>query len=339
MDVGGAERFTYNLALSMSETGIKVFILSGGGIFVDNLTDGNIVPINCCFAKSSSLYNLIKLRRVLKDLIAFYNFDLIHCQHRIFVPIVKSLHCESKIIYTANNLFMDIFQKVLTPDIAVAPSPIIEYNLRNSLNIPQSRILRINYGVRVNADLTVKSKVGISTIGYAGRLIKKKGVFRLLKIFKNISRQYPSLKLRIVGDGPLKSEINRYLNNNRLINNVRLIHKTTDTERIYENIDVLVLPTQLNEGLPVSILEAAGKGILVIASRTGAIMDVIENNKTGYLIKNFDSDLESVLVRLINNPESISNIIVAAHKKVLEHFNLRDMTSAYKQLYASLCSD
>src|SRR3989304_6716462 len=101
MNVGGAERFTFNLCRYFSDKVKKITVFSSGGIFADELNKTRVKCINSSFAKSK---NLPAIRSELKQIITEKDFDIIHVQHRIFLPLLMTLNTGSaKIIYTANN--------------------------------------------------------------------------------------------------------------------------------------------------------------------------------------------------------------------------------------------
>ena len=124
-------------------------------------------------------------------------------------------------------------------------------------------------------------------IGYIGRLSKEKGIEQFLHSIPELIKINPNIKFLICGDGILKDEIGIYIKKNNLDKNVMLIPWISHEEvpAYLNKLKLLVLPS-FTEGLPNIILEAMACGTPVLATGTGAILDIIENKKTGFILKN-----------------------------------------------------
>ena len=124
-------------------------------------------------------------------------------------------------------------------------------------------------------------------IGYIGRLSKEKGVEEFLTSIPELIKINSDLKFMICGDGSLKDEIKIFIEKNNLNNKVKLLPWIAH-ERVpdYLNqLQLLVLPSH-TEGLPNIILEAMACGTPVLTTGAGAILDVIEDRKTGFILEN-----------------------------------------------------
>jgi glycosyltransferase involved in cell wall biosynthesis len=333
MDVGGAERFTLDLAIYMKRNGYGVTILSSGGIFVNALTDNGINHVEVKEASQSNLKAIMKIRRDIKLIINNSKIDIIHCQHRIFVPIVKSLnYFPAKIVYTANNYFDDIYQKLLLPDYAIGISETIEKNLQDTLIVKPNKIMRINYGVRVNNE-----NVSTSFGGFVGRFIKEKGILEILDSLLELKNLRYALKFNFIGDGPLKETIKIFIQKNGLENFAKIIEPSIDINKIYENIDILLLPSKMDEGLPISILEAMARKKLVIATSKGGIKDVLEDEVTGIVLNKVSSnDILEILTTICDHPDQIEKIVDNANRIIQKNCNFDQMLNSYNHLYCTL---
>jgi glycosyltransferase involved in cell wall biosynthesis len=330
MDVGGAERFTFNLARYFAGRTDGVTVASTGGIFVDELGKYGVKHI--ALKNHPSIINIIPLYLELSRITRENNYTIIHCQHRIFTFILQFMRKRKFILfYTANNVFNDLLQRTIIPDFAAAASHSIKLNLSHTTFLSESRIKQINYGV----DIPDKKKLinKIITIGFLGRLIKEKGIFKLLEAVKILSGEDIIFRVIIRGKGETE-EIITYINSNKLENIVNLARVSYDEEEIYKGIDVLVLPTKLNEGLPISILEAAARGILVVSTKAGGIEDFIEHGKTGIILESTTPEKLAVAIKeIIERYDSYSGIIENARLKVKQDFSIGQMTTEYEKLY------
>jgi len=114
---------------------------------------------------------------------------------------------------------------------------------------------------------------------FLGRLSEEKGLPTLLQAWTNL---HPSFVLRIIGDGPLQTEIRNKVSNASLSNvclDGRLPRK--ESLRILQGAKVLILPSTCYENCPMTIAEAYACGTPVVASRLGAMHEIVQDGRTG----------------------------------------------------------
>jgi glycosyltransferase involved in cell wall biosynthesis len=113
---------------------------------------------------------------------------------------------------------------------------------------------------------------------FVGRLMKSKGVLGLLEA----SRQLLTIPLHIIGDGPCREQIESELNTCKLPSvNYRGRLPREETLAAMKNARFLVFPSEWYEGFPVTIAEAFACGVPVVASRLGAMQEIIADGVTG----------------------------------------------------------
>jgi glycosyltransferase involved in cell wall biosynthesis len=165
-----------------------------------------------------------------------------------------------------------------------------------------------------------------------------KGIFNLLKAVAILSEDKTDFRLIIRGKGETE-EIIKYINLKKLNSMVKLAEVSDNEETIYHGIDVLVLPTKMNEGMPISILEAAARGILVVSTNAGGIGDFIEDEITGIILKSTEPEkLALTLKEIICSYDNFAGIIENARIKVKKDFSLDQMISKYEMLYTESIS-
>lgn len=113
-------------------------------------------------------------------------------------------------------------------------------------------------------------------IGHVGRLVKPKNHKYLIKIFKEYNEKNRDSKLLLVGDGNLRKKIEKQVKAYKLEKNVIFMGNRNDTYKMYNAMDVFVFPS-LNEGLPLTLIEAQSAGLNIFASNN--ITDTV--NVTG----------------------------------------------------------
>ncbi len=120
-------------------------------------------------------------------------------------------------------------------------------------------------------------------IVYAARLERNKGVLNLIKAIEIIRQKIPEIKACIIGDGPMRAEIENYIREHRLENNIELtgwLAGPQDVARRLNQSRIFVNPA-FNEGGPRVALEAMACGIPVITTKVGIMLDIIKDGENG----------------------------------------------------------
>src|SRR5262249_8400869 len=118
-----------------------------------------------------------------------------------------------------------------------------------------------------------------------------------------------------------------------LQSNVLLAGRRTDISEVYAAIDLFVLPS-LNEGLPMTVLEAMAAGKPIIATRVGAIPSVIRDGQTGLLVAPRDPEgLRDAIALLLEDPHLGKSLGERARGWALQHYTSDAMAGKYLQMY------
>jgi len=109
-----------------------------------------------------------------------------------------------------------------------------------------------------------------------------------------------------------------------------------DMPQVYASIDLLVLPS-LCEAMPMCVLEAMAAGKPVIATRVGAVPQLIDRDETGVLIEPGDvAGLSSAVLQLLENPERARCLGAKGRARTIERFSADSMARQYLQLYSEI---
>jgi len=122
---------------------------------------------------------------------------------------------------------------------------------------------------------------------FVGRLSEEKGIHTLLKAWGNLR----SIPLKVIGDGPLMDEMVSFIKKSEL-QAIDLIGKRCHQAvvTLMKGARFLVFPSEWYEGFPMTLVEAFACGLPVIASRLGAMSEVIEDGRTGLHFNSGDHD-------------------------------------------------
>jgi glycosyltransferase involved in cell wall biosynthesis len=174
---------------------------------------------------------------------------------------------------------------------------------------------------------------GSKVIGMVARLDLQKGFEYLLRAARELCGTFPALKVVLVGEGPDRQAIENLIHRFGLQSNVVLTGQHSDMPAIYAAMDIFILPS-LNEGLPMTILEAMAASKPVIATRVGAIPSVIKDGETGLLVNPEDiNGLRNALARLLADSDLCRRIGAAGHDWVSRNYTSEAMAMKYRQMY------
>jgi glycosyltransferase involved in cell wall biosynthesis len=172
---------------------------------------------------------------------------------------------------------------------------------------------------------------------YAGRLVPIKRVDRAIRAVAAARRNGVRARLAVVGDGPLRVDLDALRASLGLGDSVRFVGYRQDLEEVIAAADVAVL-TSDNEGTPVFLIEAAAGGKPAVATAVGGVSDVV-TSETGRLVPPEDeSALARAIESLAHDPELRASLGRRARDHVRERFAherlLRDIDGLYRRLLA-----
>lgn len=145
---------------------------------------------------------------------------------------------------------------------------------------------------------------------FVGRLSEEKGIETLLRAFARL----PDVPLRIVGDGPLADRVRAAIAGGELPSGEFLGWRPRhEVLALMKDARMLVFPSECYEGLPMTVVEAFACGVPIVASRLGAMQEVVEHERTGLLFAPGDVEaLAAAASRLRATPSDAERMGAAA---------------------------
>ena len=171
--------------------------------------------------------------------------------------------------------------------------------------------------------------------------VEVKGHRHLLEALQILKDRGPLVRLDLVGDGPLRAELERQVKGTGLSEWVTLLgtvpHATLLSDLKAHRWDAVVLPSVVTEkdeeGIPVSLIEAMGAGIPVLSTRTGAIPELLREG-AGLLVEAGDLvGLANALEELARKPALRERLAEEGRRRVLNDFNILIVASALAQWF------
>ncbi|MDH5220481.1 MAG: glycosyltransferase family 4 protein [Betaproteobacteria bacterium] len=120
-------------------------------------------------------------------------------------------------------------------------------------------------------------------VGTVGRLHEQKGHAHLLEAAALVRRALPQVQFRIIGDGPLRGQLEAQARMHRVDDVVEFLGARDDVPEQLRQFDLFVLPS-LWEGLPYVLLEAMAAGVPVVATDVDGVREVIADRAEGVLV-------------------------------------------------------
>lgn len=175
-------------------------------------------------------------------------------------------------------------------------------------------------------------------VGIVGRLTAIKNHKLFFDAIKLLKGETPRINARflIVGDGELRDYLEGYANSLGIKELVHFMGWRRDLPNVYADLDIVAL-TSLNEGTPLSLIEAMAAQRAVVATEVGGVADLVEDKKTGWLIKSDDPvRLKEAIAALLNDAALREKMGKAASLQVYEKYSkerlVKDMEGLYKAL-------
>jgi len=269
-----------------------------------------------------------------------HKIPLVISQHLYYSPwdILKRLGLGlSKRLY--GRFVLDNSQKIITISRA-AESYLKEMGVeKDKIEVIPIGVDASRFSPRVKPYTPVAEKIGDKKmILFVGRLTKYKGVERLLHAFSRLLKDYKDVVLCIRGSGPEGQRLHQL--ESRLGLKGKVLWPSyipnRDMPRLYAASNLFVLPS-LIEPLGIAALEAMASGNPVVASRTGGLADLVEEDVNGYLVSPGSVEaLRGAMLRILEDKRLEERLGRGSRRMVEERFSWEVVAERSLSLYENL---
>ncbi len=175
-------------------------------------------------------------------------------------------------------------------------------------------------------------------VGIVARLAPSRGHLTLVEAFAQVHTAIPVARLLIVGKGEFRPNIERRIRELGLADAVVFGgYRENDLPEVLAAMDVFVLLAPGSEGSCRAVLEAMAAGKAVVATRVGALQDIVLDGETGLLITPQDhSALGHAISRLLRAPEQARQMGMRGRQQSEHVFSRQRQVDAMLQLYHQL---
>jgi glycosyltransferase involved in cell wall biosynthesis len=173
-------------------------------------------------------------------------------------------------------------------------------------------------------------------IGTVGRLAAVKDQMSMIEAFAIVHEKMPDTVLLLVGDGPMRNELDAAVERLNLNGSVLFTGNRMDVSHILNLFDVFVL-TSLSEGTSISLLEAMSSGVAPLVTDVGGNPSIVESTVDGILVHPKDlKDISEKIIVLLKDDAMRSRIAKNAANKIRLHYGKDAMMVTYQNMYLEL---
>jgi L-malate glycosyltransferase len=352
---GGAERHTFDLALSLLKQGfdVKIFAMKAGPLAApEPLIMVQPSKPRSLMSRITDLSRYIKIEQ--PDLIICVNERPVFASYaarfiaRLNTPITAILH--STILKSHKERLM---QLVYTPIMNEIENIIFisqnqkKYWLKNGMKPRKDTVIlngidinRFSPAIPAEHRDTMRASLGFFpddfVIGLSAVMRPEKNHIQLVDALYRLRNEGIPAKLLFVGDGALRAKIEACVKTLNLDNHVVFAGMQADVRPFLSTFDVGVICSTSVETLSLSALEIMGMSIPMVMSDIGGASEIIDGNNGRLFVANDDKGLFEALLSLVNfNTRILAG--QSARAKVEKNFNHSTMSLFYKNHLANLC--
>lgn len=186
---------------------------------------------------------------------------------------------------------------------------------------------------RAAARATLALPPEVSVVVLVARLTTVKRPERFLEVARRLAAAHPDAIFAVVGEGDLLPELQAQAGSN-----VRFLGWRADVETVYAASDLAVL-TSDNEGMPVSLIEAALCGVPAVATRVGSVAEVVLDGRTGWLCEPSTEALTAVVDAVLSDPGRLRSAGQAAREHATGAFSRDRLVADTERLYEQIAAE
>lgn len=173
-------------------------------------------------------------------------------------------------------------------------------------------------------------------VAYVARLTGVKRPDRFADAALRVAARIPTTQFVVAGGGELGADLRVRLA--ALGDRARLLGWWSDVEAVYAAADVVVL-TSDNEGMPVSLIEAALAGLPAVATRVGSVAEVVVDGSTGLVVNREAAAVADGVQQLLGDPHLRATMGAAAARRASRLFSAQRLVADTEALYDAVLSD
>ena len=355
LKIGGSEMLASRVARALNQGrryACSIYGLQGSGTLAEKLAAEGI-PARA-FSKNGR-FDVKLIVRLAKQFRAD-GVQMLHTHHlgQLLYGGIAGKLAGAKVIHTEHEYYsltqlrhrrLLRLLSVMAQTVTSVAEPVTEF-LRCQVGIPCRKLVTITNGVDV-ALFQTAPPISRATLGWRdkdivigclARLETEKGHSILLEALKKTRVRYPYVNLALIGDGSERGRLEQMVRQLGLEHAVQFLGNRTDVPELLASCDIVALAS-LQEGLPLSLLEAMAAGKPVVATRVGSVPQVVLEGQTGLLVGPGDSGaLGKAIEILVGDQANRARLGTHGLDLVKAYYSFERMMAQYIQLYDAALS-
>ena len=351
LDYGGAEKIVASLAACQCRQGDSIHLvclrdLGAQPVDLTGLVNAGVQLVTLGKPEGIHVGTLRKLAALLRS----QRIDVVHTHNHLVhhygaaagrmagtPAIVTTLHGSASLRSSAAWSKAVFRASCAVSHRVVSVCAQVDAFLRKDLRLPAGKLCVVENGIDLEQFLAVPPRApdGTMTFGTIGRLDPVKDHASLLRAFASLSSRHSNIRLRLLGDGALRSELEALAKSLSISNIVQFNGFDPDTAGFLCGVDIYVISSR-SEGLPLTLLEAMGAGRPVVATNVGGIPDVIRTAGENWLCQpESPAELAKAMEAALRDTR-LAEIGKENRIAVQEHYSVDRMTRDYRRLYETI---
>jgi glycosyltransferase involved in cell wall biosynthesis len=358
IDRGGAENHLLDLVKHQRASGVAVTVayLRGKGYWraAFEAVGADVHPLGLRFY--GDLRPLLRLGRLIHSA----EFDLVHAHlppaelysrlallgiSRKTLPLLITKHNDERFCDAPGKKVLGRWVARRAERLIAISDAVKGYMCGSGLGVEQRKLQTIYYGIdaarfgqspRAPA-ACLRKQWGIAAeelaIGFVGRLVPQKDIGTLIRGFALFAATFAEAKLVIVGSGPLNEELRRSADELGISGRIVWAGFRDDIVTVMSAFDIFAL-TSIYEGFGLVLLEAMASRLPVVATRAGAVAEVVADGETGILAGPRRPEEVAAAFHKLRDGRLRTRFGEAGRARVLREFTLNKMWQQTDALYA-----
>lgn len=342
LQVGGLEKFVLDLAANCSP-GIRTVIacLEHKGELGEKFAEYEIIALH----KKPGIR--LAIVRQLMHVITAYGIDLIHTHNSgphfygalagflTRRPIIHTKHGRNEPV-NRRKVLLNRFSSFLTRRVIAVSRNAAEVCTEVE-RVPPAKVSVIHNGVDISLFDRGDGFGAVPgqpvQLGVVARLAPEKDHLTLLRACTVLKNRGVPYHLLIVGDGPLRSDLEQQACDMGLAGHVAFSGVSHDIAALLRQFDIFVL-SSLTEGISLTLLEAGATALPIVATAVGGTPEVVVDGVTGFLVPPQQPEvLADRLMHLIQDLQLRVTLGANGRKRVVDQFDIRRTAACYEQVY------
>ena len=342
---GGAETMCENLTYALTNLGHEVTVVS---LFPDRtpiaqrMEAAGIRILYLDKKPGLDLSMFSKLAKIMRR----EKPDVVHTHLNVikYAAVSAKLAGIRRSVHTVHNVAQEeaegTLQKITNKiyfrlgwSVPVALSPEVQSTIVSFYGMQEEKVPMIFNGVDLSRCIP-KTDYELSEpaqLLHIGRFNYQKNHRGLLEAFGLILKKYPNCCLNLVGDGELRQEIEAYAEELGILEKIIFHGSQSDVHPYLHDADIFLLPSQF-EGMPMTIIEAMGTGLPVVASAVDGVPDMLRSGESGILVSREPEAVADAVLQLLQQKD-LRKTLGEQAREDSKQFSAESMAEAYCSIY------